>query len=83
MNREHIREIAIVSLRPKMCIGAGVDELGVDPDTVVDSLDTAFEDVGDPQLLTDLAQVAFPNRLVLHHAGAADYFEVRDFRQIQ
>ena len=33
-------------------------------------------------MLTDLAQVAFPNGLVLHHARAADYFEVRDLRQI-
>ena len=65
-----------------MGIGAGVDELGIDPDAIVDSLDTAFQDVGDAQLLPDLAQVAFPNSLVLHHAGAADHFEVRDFRQI-
>src|SRR5213075_2234833 len=77
-----IGQISIVSLRPKMGIGPSVDELSIDPDPVIDPLHTALQNVGNPKLLTDLAQVAIPRFFVLHHAGATDYFEVRYLRQI-
>ncbi len=36
----------------------------------------------DAELLPDLPQVARCATLVLHHAGAADHFEVRNFAEV-
>src|ERR1700730_1834784 len=82
LNGEHIREIAIVSLRPKMRIRARVNELGVDPDTVGRALDTTFQNVGNAELPSDFAKVAGANDLILHHAGATNHFKICHLGQI-
>ena len=52
--------------------------MSVHPYTIRNTLNTAFDHVGGPKLLTDLTQVPFRRVLVLHHARAADYLQVRD-----
>src|SRR5215211_3550342 len=37
--------------------------------------------MGHAKLLADLAHIAHNAAFVLHHAGAADHFQVRDFRK--
>ncbi len=82
MNGEHVREIAIVGLRPEMSIGAGVDELSIDTDAIGGALNAAFQHMGNTELTADLAKIAGANGLILHDTGAADYFEVCNLRQI-
>jgi hypothetical protein len=38
--------------------------------------------MGDAELLTNFAQVAGRSALVLHHAGAANHFEIRNLGQV-
>src|SRR3982751_3769130 len=47
LNGEHISKVAIVSLRPKMCVGSRVDQLRVYPDPVRGALHAAFEKMSD------------------------------------
>ena len=82
LNGEHVRQIAIVGLRPEMRIGPRVDQLRVDADTVASALHAAFKHMGDAELLPDLAQVAFASGLVLHDRSATDHFQVRDLREV-
>src|ERR1700730_1231844 len=82
LNGENIRKIAIVSLRPKMRIRAGVNELSIDPDAVGRALDTTFQNVGNAQLPSDFTKVAGANDLILHHAGATNHLKVCDLGQI-
>jgi hypothetical protein len=65
-----------------MCVGAGVDQLRVDADTVASALHAAFKHMGDAELLAYLAQVAFASGFVLHARSATDYFQVRDLREV-
>ena len=59
LNGEHIRQIAIVGLRPEVRVGSRVDQLRVDADTVAVALHAAFKHMGNAELLADLAQVAY------------------------
>jgi hypothetical protein len=82
LDGEHISQIAIVGLCPQMRVGAGIDQLGVDPDAVASALHAAFEHMGDAELLADLAQVPFASAFVLHGRRATDHFQVRDLREV-
>ena len=65
-----------------MGIGAGVDELRVDPQMIARPLHAAFEEMRDAELLPDLPRVAGFTSLVRAGGGAADHFEIGDFGQI-
>ena len=82
LNGEHVRQIAIVGLRPEMRIGPRVDQLRVHADTLANALHAAFKHMGDTELLADLAQVAFASSLVLRDRSATDHFQVRDLREV-
>ncbi len=82
LDAESIVERPVVALRPERRGGAGVDQLGIHPHLAGDPLHAALEQVRDAELLRDLAQIARCPGFVLHHAGAADHFEVRDLRQV-
>jgi hypothetical protein len=81
LDREDIRQLAIVTVRPEMCIRACIDELGGHADAVSGALDAAFEDVRHFQRLRDLGEVTLLDLFVLHHARAADDLEVGHLRQ--
>ena len=68
LNRENIGEIAIIGLRPKMRISAGVNELRHYPNAVRRALNASFQDMGYAKLPSDFLQVARRPILVLHHA---------------
>ena len=51
LDGEDIFHVAVVGFGPKMGIGAGIDELHVDPHLVGRFLHTAFENGGDAELL--------------------------------
>src|SRR5881394_3456432 len=53
LNREHICQIAIVSLSPEMGIVARINELSVDTDLAGRALNAPFEEVGYTQGLSD------------------------------
>ena len=82
LDGKDIGQIAIVGLRPQMRIGPRVDQLRVHPHLVGRALHAAFEYMRHAELLADLAQIARSAGLVLHHAGAADHFQVRDPGQV-
>ncbi len=48
LNGEDIGEIAIVSLRPDMRVGAGINELRIHPHLARDALHTSFEKYATP-----------------------------------
>ena len=82
LDGEHIRQVAIVSLRPEVRVGPSIDQLRVHPHFAARPLHTAFEDVGHAQLLTNFAQIARGRLAILHHTRPADHFEVGHPREI-
>ena len=82
MDGEDIGQIAIVGLRPEMRVLARIDQLRADPHFVGRALHAAFDDMRDAELLADLAQIARRAGLVLHHARAADHFQIGDLREV-
>ena len=65
-----------------MCIGPSIDQLRINAEPVPRPLDGTFNDIRDPELFTDLAQVALHTALVLARAGVADHFQLRYLCQI-
>ena len=59
-----------------------VDQLCVHPHFVRCPLYTALDHVRNAKLLSDFAQIALHASFVLHHRGAADDFQVRNFCEI-
>ena len=82
LDGKYIGQIAIVSLRPKMCVRPRIDQLGVDADTIGRALDTSFEEMRDTKSLADLTQVALDSGLVLHNRSAADDLQVCDSGEV-
>ncbi len=60
-----------------------IDQLRVHSHVIGCPLHAAFEQVGHAKLLSDFAQVALRAGLILHHAGAADHFQLSDFCEIR
>src|SRR3990172_4697031 len=57
LNREHVVERPVVAFRPQVIAGCRLDELPGDPDAVAALSYTTFEDVTNPQLASDLADI--------------------------
>src|SRR5437762_1962345 len=81
-NGEDIREIAIVSLRPKMRVIACIDQLRINAHAIGCALHAALEHMRHSKLFADFAQIAFYAALIMHHARAADHLQVGDLRQV-
>src|SRR5438874_6748708 len=82
LNSENVGQIAIVSLRPEMRIGARIDQLRVYSHAIASTLNTSFHDMRDAKFISDLPQVTFRSGLILHNRSAADNFQVRDPGQV-
>src|SRR5205823_928734 len=82
LNSENVGQIAIVSLRPEMRIGARIDQLRVYSHAIANTLNTSFQDMRDAKFISDLAQVTFRSGLILHNRSAADDLQVRDPGQV-
>ena len=82
LNSENIGQIAIVSLRPEMRIGARIDQLRVYSHAIASTLNTSFHDVHDAKFICNLAQITFRSGLILHNRSAADDLQVRDPGQV-
>jgi len=54
---EQLARLAIKPLRPEMCVGLGVDQLGVDADLIARPADAAFEYIAHTQLAPNLLGV--------------------------
>src|SRR5438128_1894185 len=74
LNRENIGKIAIIGLRPKMRIGAGVNELRHYSDAVSRALNTSFQHMGHAELLPNFEQVPWVAALVEYDRSATDDF---------
>ena len=57
LNREDVVERPIIALRPEVSARLRLDQLSGDPDAVAALPDAAFEDVANPQLASDLADI--------------------------
>ena len=82
LDREHVRDVAVVAFRPQMRICSSVYQLRADPHSATRALDRAFKNVSDPECFADFAEVALNAVFVLHHRCAANDFEVGHFREI-
>src|SRR6266542_5681823 len=74
LNREYIREIAIVSFSPEMPVSARINQLRVDAHAIANALYASFHHMCHAELLADLVQIPRHSALVLHRRGAADHF---------
>src|SRR5437762_3422202 len=68
LNGEHIREIAIVSLRPKMRVISCIDQLRINAHAIGCALYAALEHMRHSKFFADFAQIAFYAALIVHHA---------------
>ena len=82
LNREHVSQIAIISLRPKMGVGAGVDELSVNANVIGRALHASFQQVRDTELLSDLTKIARDATLIWRHRSTADDFQIRHLGKV-
>jgi len=82
LNSEDVGQIAIVSLRPEMRIGACIDQLRIHSHAIANTLNTSFHDMRNAKLISDLAQITFGSGLLLHNRSAADDLQVRDPGQV-
>src|SRR5262249_31868551 len=64
LHREHILNIAIITLGPAMRAGAAIDELSCNAEAVAGALNAALQDVANAELLTDLTEVNRPALVV-------------------
>ena len=76
---EHFAQVAIVFFRPYVSVSAGVDQLRIQTNSRSVSAYASFQHMGDTQRITDPARILLAP--ILHDAGAADHFEIGDFRQ--
>ena len=60
LDREHVLELSVITLRPAMPAGGAVDGLSSDADAAASALNAALEYVAHAQLLTDLPEVDRP-----------------------
>src|SRR5205823_13323059 len=72
---------AVVALRPKVPVAAGVDQLDVDKHAVARAADAPFENIRHAQRPADLTYIAPAGFLISHHARAADYFQIVNLRE--
>ena len=77
---ENVGQLAIESIRPKVRVGRGVNELDIHPHLVVRFLHAALEDVRYPELAGDLREIVRRTFEMLRRS-AGDDFQVRNFRQ--
>src|SRR5207247_11409395 len=76
-NTENVLQFAVVALSPKMFIRCRANKLHVDVHLVGCFLHTAFENIGDTKLTSNLTQIAWPRGLLLRR-GRRDDFECGD-----
>ena len=74
---EYIRNIAIITVSPKVAVCPRIDQLSVDAHPAASTLYAAFQHVCHAKRLGDLAQVSLCLNFVLHCRCATDYFQVR------
>src|SRR5207247_610624 len=82
LNREYIGKLAVISLRPELLVGSGIDPLRIHTQATGSTLHASFHDVRYSELLANFAQVALSAGLVLHCRCAADHFQVGDSGEI-
>ena len=81
LDGKHIGYIAIVIARPNMLVAIRIDQLHVYPHLVAGAADTAFKNVRDPELLTNIANIRSLSAIG-HDGSARDHFEFADFRKV-
>jgi hypothetical protein len=80
LDRENIINRAIVVLRPDVSASAGVDQLGIQPNSASVPAHASFQNVRDTKGLTDLARVA--RATIWHDTRPANHLEIGDVGQL-
>ena len=78
LQREHIVRAALEAPGPEVAVGAGIDELGGDPDPIPGTDYRAFDDGVDVQRLRDLRRGRPVRAPELHGRAARDHPELAD-----
>ena len=71
---EYVGDVAIVPFRPKLGICPCVDQLSADAHSATGTLHGAYQQMGYPERVGDLAHIMLGGGFVLHCRHAADYF---------
>jgi len=81
LQSEKINCVAVEPLRPKMRVGRGIDELGVDADLAAGPTDASFEHIAHAEVAANLLRV---DRLIpVGERGIArDHEHIREPRQV-
>ena len=82
LNLEHITQLAVERARPELLIGARVDEFAGDTQLAGRPSDAAHENVGDVELVADLAG-GFFGGAVVQHGRARDNPQIADAKQLR
>ena len=80
LDPKNIFQVAIVRLCPKTRVGVRVDQLNIDANLIGRFLNAAFKDVGNAELLRNLAQIA-RSTFVLLRRCSRDHLKVRNLRE--
>src|SRR4030095_12884838 len=80
---KHVGQIPIVGVCPPMRVAIGPDELRIDSESIADSLDITFQQMGNAELLPNLARVARIAALIKICRGATDNLEIGNSRQVR
>ena len=65
-----------------MPVGTRINQLRVDAHAIASALNTSFQHICDAKLLPDLAHVVRHPAFVWHYTGAADHFQIGNFREV-
>src|SRR5215831_8219330 len=82
LNSQNILKVTIITFRPKMPIGACIDQLHIHPNFIASSLHRTLENCGNAELLRDCLQVG-RLALILRRRGPRNDFEIPDGRQLR
>ncbi len=81
LDGEDIPQVAVVGLGPQMRVRAHFYQLGRNPHLAASTPHASFENISNPQLLSDLAQIPMRTSNVTRDARARDDLEISDFAE--
>ena len=76
--REYIGESAVITIRPKVAAGSGIDQLCIDPHLLADAPHAAFQHMGDIEFAADIGNLEI-FAFVGKGRRARSHFQFRNF----
>ena len=80
LDREQVIQIAIILLRPDVCVRARINQLRIQVNPITAPARASLQHVRHAKRIADLAHISFAT--IFHHAGPTDHLEIGDLRQL-